>query len=194
MRDVSLVPQYAMSAVNPTRKISKIISDLLGCHGVGELLMEFRDRKYVQSVIAITHDLSVLAQVADTILVMYAGRLAEKADTASIVSAPRHPYTRALLASLPEVGVRYVQTRLTGIPGRPPSLANPPAGCRFAARCPLATSQCREQPPFAEIVPGHFVACWNAAAAGAVPAAPAVPAASRTPEPYAAATVQEVTK
>ena len=260
MRDISLVPQYAMSALNPTRKISKIIADLLGCHdvryasvaeemrrrialvglsdevlsrypfelsggmrqrvtlvlstllnpslliadeitsaldvstqrAVGELLMEFRDRTYVRSVITITHDLSILAQVADTIMIMYAGRLAEKADTASIISAPRHPYTRALLASLPEVGVRHEQTRLTGIPGRPPSLADPPAGCRFAARCPLAASQCREQPPFAEVAPGHFVACWNAAGRD-IAAVPAVPAVACAPESRTAPAVQEVT-
>ena len=230
MRDVSLVPQYAMSALNPTRKIRTITTDLLRCHGVrfgavademlrrialvgldadvldkysfelsggmrqrvtlvlstllnpsllvadevtsaldvstqravGELMREFRDQGFVKSMIAITHDLSILAQIADSILVMYAGLLAEKADTETIVTEPLHPYTQMLLASLPEVGVRYEDTTLTGIPGRPPPLSNPPAGCRFAARCPFAFERCAEQPPFTEVRPGHFVACWKA--------------------------------
>ena len=112
---------------------------------VGEMLIEFRDRGFVKSMIAITHDLSILAQIADSILVMYAGRLAEKASTDIIVKAPLHPYTQMLLASLPEVGVRHDQVTLTGIPGRPPSLASPPPGCRFAARCPFARDKCAEQ-------------------------------------------------
>jgi peptide/nickel transport system ATP-binding protein len=114
-------------------------------------------------MIVITHDLSILAQIADSILVMYAGRLAEKADTDTIINAPRHPYTKMLLASLPEVGVRYEDTVLTGIPGRPPAMSNPPPGCRFADRCPFASARCAQPPPFEEIQPGHFVACWKAA-------------------------------
>jgi peptide/nickel transport system ATP-binding protein len=230
MTEVSLVPQYAMSALPPTRKIGKLTSDLLRSHrvrnqdevlaemkrrieliglnedvlgkypfelsggmrqrvtiimstllnpslliadevtsaldvstqrAVGEMLLEFRDRGFVKSVIAITHDLSILAQIADTITIMYAGRLAEKASTGMIVSNPFHPYTQALIASLPEVGVRHDQTTLTGIPGRPPSLANPPAGCRFRDRCPFAFDKCQETPPFEEVKPGHYVACWK---------------------------------
>lgn len=229
MKEVSLVPQYAMSALNPTRKIRKIAADLMRCHGVrfgdvateldrrialvgldsdvldrysfelsggmrqrvtlvistmldpslliadevtsaldvstqravGELLMEFRDRKFVKSVIAITHDLSILAEIADSILIMYAGRLAEKADAETIIDAPLHPYTQMLLASLPAVGLRYEDATLTGIPGRPPPLSNPPAGCRFRDRCPFAFAKCGEQPPFTEVKPGHSVACWK---------------------------------
>jgi len=229
MKEVSLVPQYAMSALNPTRKIRRLIADLLKCHGVryeaveeemkrrialvglkddvletypfelsggmrqrvtlvlstllnpslliadevtsaldvstqravAELLIEFRERGFVKSLIAITHDLSILAQIADTILVMYAGRLAEKADSDTIVNVPLHPYTQLLLASLPAVGMRHDEVELTGIPGRPPSLSNPPAGCRFADRCPFAFDRCRDEPPFEEVRPGHFVACWK---------------------------------
>jgi len=230
MTKVSLVPQYAMSALNPTRRIGRLTTDLLRSHGVrdrgvmtemrrrlelvglgesvldrysfelsggmrqrvtiimstllnpsllvadevtsaldvssqravGEMMIEFRDRGFVRSMIAITHDLSILAQVADSILVMYAGRLAEKASTGILVKAPLHPYTQMLLASLPEVGVRHDQVTLTGIPGRPPSLASPPPGCRFAARCPFARDKCAEQqPPFEEVQPGHHVACWK---------------------------------
>jgi peptide/nickel transport system ATP-binding protein len=229
MADVSLVPQYAMNALNPTRRIGKITADLLRSHGVrtsevleemkrrvrligldedvlrrysfelsggmrqrvtiilstllnpslliadevtsaldvssqravGEMLIEFRDRGFVKSLIAITHDLSVLAQIADSILVMYAGRLAEKAVTETVISKPLHPYTQMLLASLPEVGVRHDQTTLTGIPGRPPSLVDPPAGCRFRDRCPFARAKCGTAPPFEEVAPGHHVACWK---------------------------------
>jgi peptide/nickel transport system ATP-binding protein len=130
---------------------------------VARALVEFRDRGFVKSTIVITHDLSILAQIADTILVMYAGKLAEKAPAGTIVSAPRHPYTRALIASLPEVGVRYEDRKLSGIPGRPPALLDPPSGCRFRDRCPLASAKCAEEPPFLALEPGHEVACWEAA-------------------------------
>jgi peptide/nickel transport system ATP-binding protein len=126
------------------------------------MLVEFRDRGFVRSAMVITHDLAVLYQVADTILVMYAGKLAEKAPAETIVHAPRHPYTQMLLASLPEVGVRYETTRLEGIRGRPPSLLEPPSGCRFRDRCPLASAVCEQEPPFVEIAPRHHVACWKA--------------------------------
>jgi peptide/nickel transport system ATP-binding protein len=230
MTEVSLVPQYAMSALPPTRRIGKLTSDLLKSHGVrnrdevltemnrrieliglkedvlskypfelsggmrqratiilstllnpslliadevtsaldvstqravGEMLIEFRDRKFVKSIIAITHDLAILAQIADSITIMYAGRLAEKASTDAIVNSPLHPYTQALIASLPEVGVRHDQTTLAGIPGRPPSLINPPAGCRFRDRCPFAFAKCSQTPPFEEVRAGHHVACWK---------------------------------
>jgi peptide/nickel transport system ATP-binding protein len=113
-------------------------------------------------MIVITHDLSILHQIADTILVMYAGKLAEKASARTIIDAPRHPYTQLLLSSLPEVGVRFAERRLAGIPGRPPSLLDPPAGCRFRDRCPYAFDRCREEPPFVEVEPDHYVACWKA--------------------------------
>jgi len=129
---------------------------------VGEALVEFRDRGFVKSTIVITHDLSILSQIADSILIMYAGMLAEKAPADTIVSRPRHPYTRALISSLPEVGVRYADKRLEGIPGHPPQLLDPPTGCRFRDRCPLAGDECAQVPPFAEIEPGHQVACWKA--------------------------------
>ena len=87
------------------------------------MLVEFRDRGYVKSMIVITHDLAVLYQIADTILVMYAGKLAEKAPAETIVNAPRHPYTKLLLSSLPEVGVTLRGAEARGDPG---SAAVPP--------------------------------------------------------------------
>ena len=95
------------------------------------MLVEFRDRGFVKSMIVITHDLSVLYQIADTILVMYAGKLAEKAPAETIVDAPQHPYTQLLLDSLPEVGVRYAEQRLARHPG--PAAVAP----RSAGRLPL---------------------------------------------------------
>jgi peptide/nickel transport system ATP-binding protein len=228
-RKVSIVPQYAMSAMNPIRKIGRMISELLDSRGVSydetlpelsrrlalvglddsilerypielsggmkqrvvmvlstlmnpslliadeltsaldvstqkavaEMLVEFRQRGFVRSTIVITHDLSILYQIADTILIMYAGKLVEKASATQITEDPRHPYTQLLIGSLPEVGVRFVERRLTGIPGRPPSLLNPPTGCRFRARCPLAFGKCVEEPPFVEIEPGRYAACWK---------------------------------
>jgi peptide/nickel transport system ATP-binding protein len=227
-KEVSIVPQYAMSALNPTRKVGKMTAELLHSRGVeyatilpelkrrfdlvglshdvlgmfpielsggmkqrvvmvvstlldpslliadeitsaldvssqkavSQMLVEFRDRGFVKSMLVITHDLSVLYQIADTILVMYAGQLAEKASADVIVNAPRHPYTQLLIGSLPEVGIRYADKKLSGIPGRPPRLLDPPVGCRFRDRCPLAFEKCVEQPPFVEIAPGHEVACW----------------------------------
>ncbi|MGJ6965491.1 ABC transporter ATP-binding protein [Streptosporangium sp. G11] len=225
---VSLIPQYSMSALNPTRKIGRMVAELLASRGerldvtelerrldlvelprevlerypielsggmkqrmvmvvstlldpslliadeitsaldvstqkaVARTLMEFRDRGFVRSMIFITHDISLTYQIADTIMVMYAGRLAEKAPAGVIVSEPRHPYTRMLISSLPEVGVRHTERRLSGIPGRPPSLLDPPSGCRFRDRCPLAFDRCAEDPPPVEVAPGHHVACWKA--------------------------------
>ena len=228
-KKISVVPQYAMNAMNPTRKIGKMTSELLESRkvsfraslpelkrrldlvelphdvlnmypielsggmkqrmvmvlstllnpslliadeitsaldvstqqAVAEMLVEFRDRKFVKSMIVITHDISILYQIADSIMVMYAGQLAEKASTRVIIDSPRHPYTRLLISSLPKVGVKYSETRLTGIPGKPPLLLDPPAGCRFRERCPVASDKCQEEPPFVEIEQGHFVACWK---------------------------------
>ena len=199
---VSIVPQYAMSALNPIRKIGRMISELLDSRGVSydetrpelsrrlalvglddgvlerypielsggqkqrvvmvlstllnpslliadeltsaldvstqkavaEMLVEFRDREFVKSTIVITHDLSILYQIADTILVMYAGKLVEKGPAGELTSDPRHPYTKLLIGSLPEVGVRISEKRLSGISGRPPSLLEP------AVRLPVPRS------------------------------------------------------
>lgn len=226
---ISIIPQYAMSAMNPTLKIGRMISDLLACRevrykallpelhrrldlvnlphevlnlypielsggmkqrmvmvistllnpslliadevtsaldvstqkAVSEMLVELRDLDIVKSMIVITHDISVLYQIADSILVMYAGKLAEKASTETIINSPLHPYTQLLISSLPEIGVRFSEKRLTGIPGNPPELLDPPIGCRFKARCPFAFEKCQQEPPFVEVKLGHHVACWK---------------------------------
>jgi peptide/nickel transport system ATP-binding protein len=228
-RKISIIPQYAMNAMNPTRKIGKMTSELLESRkvsfktmlpelkrrldlvelshdvldmypielsggmkqrmvmvlstlmnpslliadeitsaldvasqkAVAEMLVEFRNRECCNSVILITHDISILYQIADSIMVMYAGQLAEKASTDVVVNSPRHPYTKLLISSLPEIGVKYAEKRLTGIPGGPPLLLDPPIGCRFRERCPVAFEKCLEVPPFIEIEKDHFVACWK---------------------------------
>ena len=227
--EISIIPQYAMNAMNPTLKIGKMTSDLLRTRqvdyqsmlpelhrrldlvnlphdvlnmypielsggmkqrmvmvlstllnpsllladeitsaldvssqrAVAEMLAGFRDWELVKSIIVITHDISILYQIADSILVMYAGQLVEKASTTTIIRSPRHPYTRLLISSLPKVGVKHAEQRLAGIPGNPPLLLNPPVGCRFRDRCPVAFDKCTEVPPFLPVDLAHSVACWK---------------------------------
>jgi peptide/nickel transport system ATP-binding protein len=149
--------------LNPSLLIGDEVTsalDVTSQKAVARALVEFRDMGYVKSVIVVTHDISVLYQVADTILVMYAGHLAEKASAETIIEKPLHPYTQMLIGALPKVGERYDDERLSGIVGRPPSLLDPPSGCRFRDRCPLAFDKCVERPEFREVAPGHQVACW----------------------------------
>jgi peptide/nickel transport system ATP-binding protein len=228
-KQVSIIPQYAMSAMNPTRKIGRMVRDLiearhenygkvlpelmkrldlvdlpqkvLGMYpielsggmkqrmvmvlstllnpslliadeitsaldvstqkAVVEMLADFRDKKIVKSMIVITHDISILSQVADSIMVMYAGQLSEKAPTDAIIHKARHPYTKLLISSLPKVGIKYSEEVLHGIPGKPPLLLDPPIGCRFRERCPVAFEKCSQVPPFLELDKDHFVACWK---------------------------------
>lgn len=228
-KEIALIPQYAMNALNPTRKVRRIFADVLAARGVrweqafseihrrlelvelssavlnmypielsggmkqrvvmvlstllnpalliadeitsaldvstqravARMLVGFRDQELVGAIIVITHDLSLLYQIADTILIMYAGKLVEKGRAETIVRAPTHPYTYLLVASLPKLGVRYREERLLGIPGHPPSLLHPPKGCRFRPRCPTAVDRCLEDPPLLSMDSG-FVACWRA--------------------------------
>jgi peptide/nickel transport system ATP-binding protein len=120
---------------------------------VSNLLTGFRDREIVGSIIFITHDLSILYQIADRIIVMYAGQVAEIADTDTIIERPRHPYSRALIRSLPRIGVQYRDEQLRGIEGVPPKLLEIGPGCRFHFRCPHATELCRREDPQQEEVP-----------------------------------------
>jgi peptide/nickel transport system ATP-binding protein len=113
------------------------------------------------SVILVTHDLGVIAGRADRVAVMYAGKIAETTDTATLFGNPRHPYTEALFQALPDKAAESKE-RLYSIPGMPPDLIHPPEGCRFAARCRYATDQCRaELPPLAGEVAGHSFACYH---------------------------------
>ncbi|MGH9096621.1 MAG: ABC transporter ATP-binding protein, partial [Acidimicrobiales bacterium] len=113
------------------------------------------------AIILITHDLGVVADVADDVVVMYAGSAMEKADRYEIFGASHHPYTEGLLHSLPAYG--GVRERLHPIPGQPPSLINLPGGCPFHPRCPYVMDRCRvEEPPLFEVGgnPTHTSACW----------------------------------
>ena len=125
-----------------------------------DLLDDLR-REYEMAMILITHDMGVIAEVADEVAVMYAGQIVEQAAAVELFDRPEHPYTEALLGALPQLegdGIR--EGRLTSIPGRPPDLINPPESCRFAARCPYAgfdDSCAKESPPLREIRTGHYV-------------------------------------
>lgn len=112
------------------------------------------------SLIFITHDLSILAEVSDKIAIMYAGKIVEIGDSDRIYKDPKHPYTQKLLAAIPRVHEKV--ERLEFIPGAPPNLANPPPGCRFHPRCPYASSICREKEPERTVLSdGREVYCHN---------------------------------
>ncbi len=112
------------------------------------------------AMIFITHDLSLLVELADEIMVMYAGEIVERAPAVELHGAPRHPYTLGLMNSFPPL--QGDRVRMTGIPGSPPNLKSPPGGCAFHPRCPSAHDRCRTQaPPLVAIEDGHrSVACW----------------------------------
>jgi oligopeptide transport system ATP-binding protein len=126
--------------------------------GILELIQRLR-HELDMAVLLITHDLGVVAGVADRVNVMYAGRIIESGPVAEIFHRHRHPYTQGLLASVPRM-VGDTEA-LVPIPGMPPQLAQMPPGCPFAPRCDYAIGQCTEsRPPLTEILPGHEVACW----------------------------------
>src|SRR5215471_11972675 len=128
-------------------QILKLLDDLKSRLGMAMLL--------------ITHDMGVIAGHADRVNVMYAGRIVETAETDELFATMHHPYTQALLASIPRLSQDASQ-RLLNIPGLPPDLANPPGGCRFAARCSRATDKCRsDEPPLTGQTSEHLYACWH---------------------------------
>jgi peptide/nickel transport system ATP-binding protein/oligopeptide transport system ATP-binding protein len=125
-----------------------------------DLLSDLQQRLGM-AILIITHDLGVIAEIADQVLVMYAGRIVESADVNDLFADPQHPYTIGLLGSIPRIDVD--RKRLATIEGTVPSPNNQPAGCRFAPRCPFADQRCRQQPPpLRDVAPGHQVACWKA--------------------------------
>ncbi|WP_456366738.1 ABC transporter ATP-binding protein [Thermococcus sp.] len=227
--ELSIIPQYAMNALNPTKKIKDIVWDLAREHGhenkkeiekllrerlamvkltpkvadmypvelsggmkqratmvvstllnpdlliadeitsaldvttqrvVLELLHHFMEEDIVKSIIFVTHDLALLDKIADRVMILYAGKMAELGPTEEAINEPAHPYTQLLLNSLPRMGVQYKKQKLKGIPGYPISLLNPPKGCRFYTRCPYAMQQCKnEEPPLVKVGENHYAAC-----------------------------------
>ena len=141
-------------ADEPTTALDVIVQD--------RILKRIRSlqKELNMGMIYISHDIAVIAEVSDRIGVMYAGRMAELADSMEIFRHPLHPYTYALLSAFPSIrGPRRI---LKTLPGEPPDLLNPPSGCRFHPRCPYATDQCRNsQPKYEDLGNNHFVACWH---------------------------------
>ena len=113
------------------------------------------------AIILITHDLGVIAELADDVVVMYSGRVVERAPVAQLFAMPHHPYTIGLLGSIPKM--HGEQDRLNAIEGQVPTPMSQVTGCRFAPRCPFAVAQCKEEmPPLREVSAGHEAACWRA--------------------------------
>ena len=141
-------------ADEPTTALDVIVQE--------QILSELREiqDEMGMSIIYISHDIAVIAQITDVLAVMYAGKLVEMAPTADVFARPRHPYTWLILTSTPSIiGPRR---QLAPLEGEPPNLLDPPSGCSFHPRCPFATEVCAvEEPPLSEIVEGHSIACWH---------------------------------
>ena len=122
-------------------------------------LLKRLQKELKMSIILITHDMSLIAEIADKVAIMYAGKIVEIGNADRVFNNPLHPYTRALINSIPSL--RKELKKLEFIPGVPPDLIQPPPGCRFHPRCKYVFEPCsREEPPMVEVEPGHYVACW----------------------------------
>ena len=133
--------------------------DVVVQRGVLQLLKDIQAQS-ANTVLLVTHDLAVHANVADRVAIMYAGRIVEEAPTQTIFNAPRHPYTQHLIHSLPMIGDKTSKASLSGAP---PNLANPPSGCRFHPRCPYVMDICKTEAPAMKTVANrHRVACYLA--------------------------------
>ncbi len=131
--------------------------DVVVQRGVVQLLRDVQ-RSLKNTIILVTHDMGVHANIADRIGIMYAGKIVEEATANNIFAMPAHPYTQYLISSLPKFGDK---TTRESVPGSPPSLMNLPPGCPFHPRCPYVKEICREEMPgFTQVEPGHKVACW----------------------------------
>ncbi len=127
-----------------------------------ELMLRLKE-DFQTAIVLITHDLGVIAEITTRVVVMYAGKIVEQADTVSIFENPRHPYTQGLLRSIPRLGqrARHGARHLQEIQGMVPSLTDLPAGCSFFPRCPEAISVCQfKLPDLIETDPGHTARCW----------------------------------
>ena len=148
----ALMKPRIMIGDEPTTALDVVVQ-----RGVIQMLLEIQ-RKLRNTIILVTHDMGVHANVADRIGIMYAGKIVEEGTTEHIFEKPLHPYTQFLINSLPKFGDKNMRS---SVPGSPPSLINLPSGCPFHPRCPQAMSICREQmPEFCHPMPTHEVACW----------------------------------
>lgn len=145
-----LRPQIVL-ADEPTTALDVVVQK-----GILMMLTEVQERMK-NTLVMVSHDMGVHYQITNRMAIMYAGKLVELGPTEKIFNNPLHPYTKLLIDSLPKVGDRRQRE---GISGRPPSLLDPPNGCRFAARCPKVMESCKTiEPKFLEIEPDHYVAC-----------------------------------
>jgi len=145
-------PEFII-ADEPTTALDVVVQK-----GVLAMIREIQ-RELGSSILFVTHDMAVHANLADRLGIMYGGRLVEEGRAAALFRSPRHPYTAHLIASLPRLGDAAPKS---GLSGAPPNLADPPPGCRFHPRCPHATEICRrEVPPLVVLAPGHRVACFH---------------------------------
>ncbi len=141
-------------ADEPTTALDVIVQDAL----LREMIE--LQKKLNMSMIYISHDIAVIAEVTERIGVMYAGRMAEFGSAVEIFKHPLHPYTFGLMSSFPSIVGE--KRELVSLPGEPPDLINPPSGCRFHPRCPYATEICSQQDPeFKDLGGDHYVACWH---------------------------------
>jgi peptide/nickel transport system ATP-binding protein len=139
-------------------------------------LMRGLGRETGTSIVLITHDLGVVAQMADRVAVMYAGQVVEQAPVEALFRMPQHPYTVGLMGAIPSVAAP--RARLAAIEGMVPAATAMPTGCRFASRCPFADAHCRaEAPPLREVEPGHASRCWRAPLEALAATLPPLPAA-----------------
>ncbi|ABL79030.1 ABC transporter ATP-binding protein [Thermofilum pendens] len=148
-------------ALNPKLVVADEITtalDALVEAQIMDLLREVK-KEYDTSILFITHNMGLVAELADRVAVMYAGKLVELGSTGEVVGDPLHPYTKALLAAVPSIGG---SREVKPIPGDPPDMRNPPRGCRFHPRCPFATEKCRAEEPVPRDRGGRIVACHYA--------------------------------
>jgi peptide/nickel transport system ATP-binding protein len=159
--------QRAMIAMALTCNPSLLIADepstaldVIVAAQVLKLLQELKERLNL-GMILITHDLSIIAEICEKSAIMYAGKIAEYADVATIFKQALHPYTQGLIGAFPAITAE--RTRMTSIPGAPPDLLNPPSGCRFHPRCKYAKDVCKkEEPAISELGKQHYVSCYKA--------------------------------
>lgn len=148
----ALLSPEIIIADEPTTALDVVVQ-----RGVVQLLKDVQ-KKLQNTIILVTHDMGVHANIADRIGIMYAGKIVEEAPTESIFGEPLHPYTQYLINSLPKFGDKSPRE---SVPGSPPSLSDLPTGCSFHPRCPFAMDICREkEPPYINVKPNHKVACW----------------------------------